>query len=114
MVRLADRPDMILAVYVDIKQQHSTTTSSACSSPMLRYFNGFVCYSEDLKVTPYSVFVESPSLIHHILYLFCDLFVSYVDSLIGQETVMRNKYFDPQQKRRARVQKTSLSTPSPR
>ena len=48
-----------------------------------------------------NVSVESSSLTHHRPYH--DLFVPYVDSLIGEEIFMRTKCFEPLQMLRARV-----------
>ena len=52
-------------------------------------------------MSKYVVSVESSSLTHQRPN--CDLFVSDVDSLMGQETVVRTKGFELSQKLRARV-----------
>ena len=52
-------------------------------------------------MSQYVVSVEYPSLIYHSLLR--DLFVSSFESLIGYETFMRTKCFEPLQKQRARV-----------
>ena len=50
----------------------------------------------------HDTFLSSPHLCL-IIGLIHDLFVPYVDSLMGKETFMRTKCFEPLQKLRARV-----------
>ena len=67
---------------------------------LLHYFSGVVSHPRVAQVSLH-VSVESSSLTHQDL--IHDLFVPYVDSLMGKETFMQTKCVEPLQKLRARV-----------